>query len=57
MIETNGPANMIMMLDTMLEMGTISTEDHGALKQQAERTINYLKQLDNPSGVQWFNVK
>lgn len=57
MIETNGPANMIMMLDLMLEMGTIAKEDHAQLKEQAEKTVKYILQLKNPNNINWFDMK
>jgi hypothetical protein len=55
-IETNGPANIIMLLDAMLEYNKIPIEGYRVLKRQAELTIDYIKLLENPSNVKWHDV-
>jgi hypothetical protein len=55
-IEVNGPANIIMLLQAMLDQGKISQEDHDKLVAQAERTIIYIRNLQNPNGYKWHET-
>ncbi len=55
-IETNGPANIIMFIDVLLSDNKISEQDYQVIKDQALKTVEYLKLLENPDKVNWSDV-
>lgn len=57
MLEVNGPATAKMILDSMLEDGKIEKADYDKLAKLMDRTVEYIKKLDNPSKVNWHDIK
>lgn len=55
-IETNGPANILMMLMILRDAGNISEDQYEILAKQCRKTVNYLVQLENPTGIYWHEV-
>lgn len=57
MIEVNGPANIIMIVEMLYDTKQITKGSRDLLVAQAELTIDYLKQLSNTKGVMWYDIK
>lgn len=56
-MELNGPANIKMILELMLEEKRISQADYDTLVKQAEKTIEYMIEWSNGNKVFWSQVK
>ncbi len=56
MIEVNGPANIIMILEQMYWDELITEQHFLQLKNEALKTISYMSQLSNPRSIHWHEV-
>jgi hypothetical protein len=62
-IEVNGPSNILMLIDMHRAMTIghpVRPEDKALLdhiRQEATFTLQYLRQLENPKGVKWTDIK
>lgn len=56
-VEVNGPANIIMILESMLENGLVTPEAYEIIRKEAENTLEYMKVLENPNNIRWSDIK
>jgi len=59
-VEINGPANIALIVDGILENHTVHRDiaiELQTIKDEALKTIEYIKHLRNPEGIAWHEIK
>ena len=59
MIEVNGPANIVMLIEAMNESDNAQFQKEILAKilKEAHFTIEYMKKLSNPTGIKYHEIK